>query len=157
MPRLDSFLNRDERSRRLHLLLVLNARHGRSIPRFPRARCIKARRCSGFFIVVFEFPSSLSSLSLLSKGVQTQAHIQYGPSEVSLNGASTQSCNYSASNLPYLTSISPAQPLPTCFNLILTVRGRGGEAYFGFKFPDFFDGKCIPGRDRNLRGRTGLL
>jgi hypothetical protein len=97
------------------------------------------------------------SLSLLSKGVQTQAHIQYGPSEVSLNGASTQSCNYSASNLPYLTSISPAKPLSTCFNLILIVRGIGREAYFGFNFPDFFDGKCIPGRDRNLRGRTGLL
>lgn len=100
---------------------------------------------------------SRRSLSRLSKGIQTQAHIQYGPSEVSLNDASTQSCNYSASNLPYLTSISPAKPLSTFFNLILIVRGRGREAYFGFKFPDFFDGKCIPGRDRNLRGRTGLL
>jgi len=44
-----------------------------------------------------------------------------------------------------------------CFNLTLIVRGIGREVYFGFNFPDFFDGKCIPGRDRNLRGRTGLL
>jgi hypothetical protein len=43
------------------------------------------------------------------------------------------------------------------FNLILIVRGIGREAYFGFNGPDFFHGKCIPGRDRSLRGRAGLL
>jgi hypothetical protein len=48
----------------LHLLLALNVRHERSIPRSPQARCIKARRCLGFFIVVFEFPSSLTRVAL---------------------------------------------------------------------------------------------